>query len=68
MKPKKKLITIEPVEPLIQTIRGERIILDANLARIYGVQTGALNRAVKRNREKFPADFMFQLTRKNSNL
>jgi phage regulator Rha-like protein len=64
MKPKKKLITVEPVEPLIQTIRGERIILDANLARIYGVQTGALNRAVKRNREKFPADFMFQLTAK----
>jgi hypothetical protein len=46
----------------IHTIREERVILDADLARIYGVQTKALNRAVKRNAEKFPVDFIFQLT------
>jgi hypothetical protein len=62
--PKKsvKLAMLEPVEPLIREIRGERIILDADLARLYGVETKALNRAVKRNEEKFPSDFMFHLT------
>jgi phage regulator Rha-like protein len=53
---------LEPVEPLIRVIRGERIILDADLARLYGVPTKALNQAVKRNLERFPADFMFQLS------
>ncbi|MBI3415048.1 MAG: ORF6N domain-containing protein [Verrucomicrobia bacterium] len=53
---------LEPVEPLIHALRGERAMLDSDLARIYGVSTGALNRAVKRNRERFPTDFMFQLT------
>ena len=43
-------------------LRGERVLLDADLATLYGVTTGALNRAVKRNRERFPADFMLQLT------
>jgi hypothetical protein len=42
-------------------VRGQKLILDANLARIYGVATKALNQAVKRNSEKFPPDFMFQL-------
>jgi hypothetical protein len=51
-----------PVESLIVMLRGERVILDADLARIYGVTTGALNRAVKRNRERFPEDFVFQVT------
>ena len=46
----------------IVTVRGQKVILDADLARIYGVATKALNQAVKRNSEKFPADFMFQLT------
>jgi hypothetical protein len=46
----------------ILTIRGERVILDADLARIYGVATKALNQAVKRNADRFPCDFMFQLT------
>jgi len=48
---------------IILTIRGQRMILDADLARIYGVQTRALNQAVKRNFEKFPEDFMFDLYR-----
>ncbi|HEY5297882.1 MAG TPA: ORF6N domain-containing protein [Verrucomicrobiae bacterium] len=62
MKGKKNSPALEPVEPLIQMFRAERVILDSDLARIYGVETGALNRAVKRNSGKFPADFMFQLT------
>ena len=45
----------------IVTVRGQKVILDADLARIYGVATKALNQAVKRNVEKFPVDFMFQL-------
>jgi len=49
-------------EPLIRTIRGHRVILDADLARLYGVTTKRLNEATKRNRGRFPADFAFQLT------
>ena len=52
----------EPLEPLIFTIRGHRAILDADLARLYGVPTGRINEAFKRNRQRFPADFAFQLT------
>jgi len=44
-------------------VRGEKVLLDTELARLYGVQAGALNRAVKRNALRFPEDFMFQLTR-----
>ena len=54
---------IAPIEELIVTIRNQRVILAADLARIYGVETRVLNQAVKRNREKFPADFMYQITR-----
>lgn len=50
------------IDSVIHTIRGERVILDADLAKIYGVATKVFNQAVKRNREKFPADFMFELT------
>ncbi len=53
---------LDSLEPIIHTIRGERVILDSDLARLYGVETKMLNRAAKRNREKFPPDFMFQLT------
>jgi hypothetical protein len=53
---------IEPIEAVIVTIRGQRAILATNLARIYGVETRILNQAVKRNLEKFPEDFVFQLT------
>lgn len=49
------------VERRIYLIRGEKVMLDYDLAVLYGVDTGALNRAVKRNRERFPEDFMFQL-------
>ncbi len=50
------------VEHLIRTVRGQRIILDADLARVYGVPTKQLNQAVKRNLDRFPDDFAFQLT------
>jgi hypothetical protein len=51
-----------PLEPLIVRVRGQRVILDADLARLYGVNTKVLNQAVKRNAERFPEDFAFQLT------
>jgi phage regulator Rha-like protein len=51
-----------PIEMLILNIRGERVILAADLADIYGVETRVLTQAIKRNAERFPADFSFQLT------
>lgn len=51
------------IAPLVQLIRGEKVLLDADLAELYGVETKALNQAVKRNAKRFPADFMFKLTR-----
>ena len=56
----------ESLGQLIYTIHGRRVMLDADLARIYGVPTFRLNEAVKRNRERFPADFRFRLTRKET--
>jgi hypothetical protein len=56
------LIPAERIESLILRIRGEKVMLDADLAVMYQVTTGALIQAVKRNRHRFPADFMFQLT------
>ena len=50
------------IEARIHVIRGERVMLDADLAALYGVETKALNLAVRRNRGRFPPDFMFQLT------
>lgn len=50
------------VETKILEIRSERVMLDRDLAAVYGVTTGALNQAVKRNRDRFPDDFVFQLT------
>ncbi len=50
------------IEPMILSIRGQKVVLDMELARIYGVTTKVFNQAVKRNRRKFPQDFMFQLT------
>jgi hypothetical protein len=56
-----KSITIRQVEPLIFILRGQRVILDHDLAAIYGISTKRLNEQVKRNRDRFPEDFMFQL-------
>jgi hypothetical protein len=55
-------VPVERIEPCILLIRGQRVMLDADLAELYGTTTKALNQAVKRNLERFPADFMFQLT------
>lgn len=53
---------IIPLQNLIYEIRGHKVMLDKDLATLYGVETKVLNQAVKRNIERFPADFMFQLT------
>lgn len=58
-KTKQALATIEPIEPVIRIIRGQRLIPDSDLARIYGVTTKRLNEQVKRNIKRFPTDFMF---------
>lgn len=55
-------INVISVGHLIYTLRGENVILDKDIAVLYGVTTGALNQAVKRNPKRFPSDFMFQLT------
>jgi ORF6N domain len=59
---KYSLIPVERIENAILLIRGQKVLLDRDLAALYGVSTGNLNRAVKRNMERFPGDFMFQLT------
>ena len=56
------LIPIEKIEKAIYLIRGEKVMLDRDLALLYQVNTKTLNRAVKRNLKRFPLDFMFQLT------
>jgi hypothetical protein len=56
-------ISTENILPLIQTIREQRVILASDLAKLYGVPTSRLNEQVKRNLDRFPSDFMFQLTR-----
>jgi hypothetical protein len=56
------LVPIESIDRRIYVIRGRRVMLDRDLADIYGVTLKRLNEQVKRNRERFPDDFMFQLT------
>lgn len=55
-------VAIIQVRHIIYNVRGENVILDKDIASLYGVTTGALNQAVKRNSNRFPEDFMFQLT------
>ena len=57
------LIPVERIENRIYLIRGQKVMLDRDLAELYGVPTFVLNQAVKRNLERFPSDFMFSLTR-----
>ena len=59
---KNAVIHVEWIEHSIYLIRGQKVMLDADLAGIYGVPTFRFNEAVKRNRERFPEDFMFRLT------
>jgi len=60
------VIPMERIERAIHSIRGEKVMLDSDLAELYGVETKALNRAVRRNQNRFPPDFMFQLTPKEA--
>jgi hypothetical protein len=57
------LIPREEIEQTILVIHGHRVMLDSDLAHLYGVTAGRLNEAVKRNEDRFPSDFMFQLTK-----
>ena len=60
--PSDKMKSKKPIETLILNIRNQKVILAPDLADVYGVETRALNQAVKRNAERFPEDFIFQLT------
>jgi len=57
------LVPRERIEQTIRIFRGHRVMLDTDLAELYGVTVGRLNEAVKRNADRFPSDFMFQLTK-----
>lgn len=56
------LVPVEAIAATILTLRGQRVILDSDLARLYGVSTSQFNQAVKRNLDRFPTDFIFRLT------
>jgi hypothetical protein len=60
--PRSEAVSLTAIARNILLVRGQKVILDTDLARLYCVETKALNRAVQRNRDRFPADFMFQLS------
>jgi hypothetical protein len=60
---RKQITKMEGIESSILTIRGLRVMLDSDLAKVYGVTTGQLNQALKRNADRFPSDFAFQIAR-----
>jgi hypothetical protein len=57
---------VQHLAKLVYGVRNEKVLIDTDLTQLYGVETGALNRAVKRNASRFPADFMFQLSAEES--
>ena len=59
----KQIIPVESIQQVIYLIRGQKLMLDKDLAKLYGVETRVLNQSVRRNVERFPSDFMFTLTR-----
>ena len=61
MRDNKAPVPVELIQEKIVIVRGERVMLDYDLAKLYGVETGQLKRAVRRNKERFPLDFMFEL-------
>ena len=63
MAARQHIVPLERIENAILLLRGQKVMLDADLAALYGVEVKALNQAVKRNTERFPKDFCFQLTR-----
>jgi hypothetical protein len=56
------IVTPDEIQALVRMVRGQRVLLDSDLARLYGVTTSALNQAVQRNADRFPEDFFYQLT------
>lgn len=62
MKRQNPILLLENIRPLIHTVRNQQIMLDSDLAEIYGVELRRLNEQVKRNAERFPEHFCFQLT------
>jgi hypothetical protein len=66
--PKRGGNSLPPVESRILFLRRQRVILDADIAELYGVPVKVLNQQVKRNRDRFPSDFRFQLTAKSTTL
>lgn len=63
----KAIVPIEMIEKKIYLIRGQKVMLDSDLAGLYGVTTKVFNQGIKRNRDRFPEDFMFQLTDSEAN-
>ena len=59
----KQIVPVEQVEQMIFLLRGQKVMVDADLAALYGVPTKVLNQAVTRNKQRFPSDFMFRLTK-----
>jgi len=59
-------IPVERIEKAILLIRGQKVMLDSDLAALYGVETRVLKQAVRRNRKRFPSDFMFELTKEEN--
>lgn len=57
-----EIVLVDQIEPMIKTVRGQNVVLDSDLANLYGVPVKRLNEQVRRNRGRFPDDFMFQLT------
>jgi hypothetical protein len=60
----KKIAATEQIEKAIYVVRGQRVMMDSDLAKLYGVTTGRLNEQLSRNKERFPEDFAFQLTQR----
>jgi hypothetical protein len=65
---RKSVLAAKQIENQIFLVRGQKVLLDADLAVLYGVEVRALNQAVKRNEERFPPDFVFQLTAEENDL
>ena len=57
-----QMVVVDNIESLIKVIRGQQVMLDKDIAMLYGVETRTLNQAVKRNIQRFPSDFRFQLS------
>lgn len=68
MSKKKEIVVIDQIESVIYEIRGERVIIDAELAKLYGVPTHRLNEQVRRNVDRFPSDFLFKLSKQEVTL